>query len=730
VLAPALALALLELLLRLAGIGSPATYFVQGPSPDSWVENPAFGRRFFPAGLLRVPPPTRVAVRKPPGTTRILLFGESAAMGDPKPAFGVARHLEVLLQERYPGTRFEVIAVAMTAINSHALLLMAREAVALDADHWIVFAGNNEMLGPFGAGSALGGRAISVGWVRWILAAKASRLGQAIERLAAGLGRSPEGSTRWAGPKVLAQEHVPHDSPRRKPVYHAFERNLRDMVRLGQSAGARVLLSTVAVNLRDSGPFGMANGRNVGSEDALEVTRIVDLARRAMTNAEPVLDGNALQRAAELDPDHAGVQFLLGWASLSESNRPGGLAALARARDLDTIPLRTDSRLNGIIRRVAAETGSVLVDAEGELNQASARGAAGREAFYEHVHLTPEGNHALARCFAESLSGLLPDSVRGEAMGDWASAETCAARLALTPWGRSTCAELMLQRCLDAPFTNRLDQVVQIDALAGEVLSQRRLQTPLAARAALGVFTNAIARATNDLHLRRVYAEFLDATGNLREAVVQWQQVREAMPHHPFAYVQAGSLLRRLGKLDEARPLLEQGIGMQPDWVEARLELADTLLAQRHPAEAIAACNAALRLQPGHARAHLRLANAQAANQQPALAMDSLEQAIRLDPRLWEARYLLGVEHAVAGKVELALSQFQEVVRLKPDHALGQFNLGIAYARLKRWTEAATHLSECLRLDPRNEAAQKALSQVMAIQRPGGTGARTPGEAP
>ncbi len=724
-----LVLGVLEGTLRWAGFGHSPRYFVTGASTDEWVENPAFGRRFFPPGLLRVPPPTRVLVSKPAGTIRILLFGESAAMGDPKPAFGVARYLEVLLQERYPGTRFEVIAVAMTAINSHALLPMAREAVALEADHWIVFAGNNEMLGPFGAGSALGGRSISVGWVRWILAAKASRLGQAIEKLSAGLGQSPEGSTRWAGPKVLALEHVPRDSPRREPVYHAFEQNLRDMARLGQSAGARVLLSTVAVNLRDSGPFGVANGRNVPPADASEVARMVDNARRSMTNVEPVLDGSALRRAAELDPDHAGVQFLLGWAYPSETNGAGGLAALGRARDLDTIPLRTDSRLNGIIRRVSAETGSALVDAEDVLNRASGRGAAGREAFYEHVHLTPEGNHALARCFAESLSALLPESVRGGGAGDWASAETCAARLALTPWGRASCAELMLQRCLDAPFTNRLDQVVQIDALAGEALRQRRLQTPTAARAALGVFTNAIARAPNDLHLRRVYAEFLDATGNLKEAVVQWQRVREATPHHPFAYVQAGSLLRRLGQVDEARPLLEQGIAMQPDWVEARLELADTLLAQRRPAEAIAACEAALRLQPGHARAYLRLANAQAAHQQPAQAMESLQEAIRLDPRLWEARYLLGVEHAVAGKVELALAEFQEVVRLKPDHALGRFNLGIAYARLKRWPDAAMHLTESLRLDPRNEAAQQALSQVMAIQRQGEAGVRSPGEA-
>ncbi|MCK6500481.1 MAG: hypothetical protein L6Q38_13490, partial [Nitrospira sp.] len=127
VLAPILFLVLVELGLRLVGYGYPTSYFIPDSRPgsgDRLFENPAFGRRFFPAGLLRVPPPTTLTRAKAPGTIRILVFGESAAMGDPKPSYGVARYLEVMLLERHPGVAFEVIPVAMTAINSHALLPM------------------------------------------------------------------------------------------------------------------------------------------------------------------------------------------------------------------------------------------------------------------------------------------------------------------------------------------------------------------------------------------------------------------------------------------------------------------------------------------------------------------------------------------------------------------------------------------------------------------------------
>src|SRR4030095_16689620 len=79
-LAPALVLAAAEGLLRISGFGHPTDYFIpaaEGP-PGHLVENPEFGRRFFPAGLLRVPPPTSFNWQKAPGTLRIFVFGESA----------------------------------------------------------------------------------------------------------------------------------------------------------------------------------------------------------------------------------------------------------------------------------------------------------------------------------------------------------------------------------------------------------------------------------------------------------------------------------------------------------------------------------------------------------------------------------------------------------------------------------------------------------------------------
>jgi hypothetical protein len=63
------------------------------------------------------------------------------------------------LRERFPGKKFEIVNTSITAINSHAILPIARECAAREGDVWIVYLGNNEMVGPFGAATVFGSQA-------------------------------------------------------------------------------------------------------------------------------------------------------------------------------------------------------------------------------------------------------------------------------------------------------------------------------------------------------------------------------------------------------------------------------------------------------------------------------------------------------------------------------------------------------------------------------------------
>src|ERR1700757_742822 len=92
---------------------------------------------------------------KAPGTYRIFVLGESAAMGDPDSAYGFSRYLEVMLRERYPATRFEVVNTGSVAINSHVTLQIAEGLAKEKPDLFILYSGNNEVVGPYGPGTAL-----------------------------------------------------------------------------------------------------------------------------------------------------------------------------------------------------------------------------------------------------------------------------------------------------------------------------------------------------------------------------------------------------------------------------------------------------------------------------------------------------------------------------------------------------------------------------------------------
>jgi len=142
---PLVILGAMELGLPVAGYGYPTDFFLPAKTAgrNFYVPNLAFDYRLAPLPLVRTPMPQRIAATKGPGSYRIFLFGESAALGDPDMSYGVGRSLQVLLSERFPDTRFQVICVAITAINSNIIL-----PIAHDGDLSVIYMGNNEMSGP------------------------------------------------------------------------------------------------------------------------------------------------------------------------------------------------------------------------------------------------------------------------------------------------------------------------------------------------------------------------------------------------------------------------------------------------------------------------------------------------------------------------------------------------------------------------------------------------------
>jgi hypothetical protein len=137
-----------------------------------------------------------------------------------------------------------------------------------------------------------------------------------------------------------------------------------------------------------------------------------------------------------------------------------------RARDLDTLRFRADSRINEVNRSVAFSSGAELVDADKIFSDDSPNKVIGSELVYEHVHMTPQGNYLLARAMFPLIARKLAQKAgRSGESDDVLSEAECERLLALTYHDRSRIAAEMLQRLQKAPFTNQLnhnDQVLRL----------------------------------------------------------------------------------------------------------------------------------------------------------------------------------------------------------------------------------------------------------------------------
>jgi tetratricopeptide (TPR) repeat protein len=470
ILVPVLFLVVVEALLRICGVGTPTG--VMRPCTDqgraAYCDNQFFAAPFFPSGMYRTPRPYVIPARKAPGTYRIFVLGESVAWGDPDPTYGFARYLEVMLRERFPQVKFEVVNASITAINSHVLLPMVKDLAQYRPDLFVIYTGNTEVVGPFGPGTVLTPWDLSLPAIRARIALNSTRLGQLAGKAS---GARRNNAAEWRGMEMFLDRQVSADSPQMRPVYENFAANLRDIGAVAHRSGAHVLISTVATNLKDCSPFASLHREGIRPDELNSWEGLVQRAA-ALENTGSYSEALKLYlSAADIDSQYAELQFRIARCLWAIGDFTGAKERFVRAQDLDTLRFRADSKLNEVIRTVGGEgSGIGLVDAAAVLAAESAHGVPGSNLFYEHVHTNPRGTYLLARAFFFQIVSILPPELRrGEAGLDIISEEDCERLLAFTPYDRVRVAGLVLNKLERPPFTNQLDHSDQVQRLKREV---------------------------------------------------------------------------------------------------------------------------------------------------------------------------------------------------------------------------------------------------------------------
>src|SRR5205807_729633 len=106
--------------------------------------------------------------------------------------------------------------------------------------------------------------------------------GQWLMALGRRLSGHGEKSPGWAGMAMFLDQKIAPESPRRETVYRNFEKNLDDIVGVGVNSGAKVLLNTVAVNLKDSPPFASMTDSHLSPADRTQFDQLYAAGMQAV----------------------------------------------------------------------------------------------------------------------------------------------------------------------------------------------------------------------------------------------------------------------------------------------------------------------------------------------------------------------------------------------------------------------------------------------------------------
>ncbi len=369
-LGPLLFLAAAEFVLFLTGKFEPVPVLkqVEHGGKRYWVMEPEYTRRILGRDNVILRQKFFLPVERTPGTRRVVVLGESAAAGYPLPEYGLGRLTKVLWGAEFPGEKLEVVDMTSVGVNSHVLRVFAREAMKTKPDALVLYAGHNEIIGPYGPANVFGRQAPGVWFAQAGIAWINTRIGRAVNHLAEKV--RGEGPRDWRGLEEFKSAHFAHDDPAVINAAALVAANFRAIIGTALDGGAKTLVCVPAVNLTDWPPM-------------------VSAAGDADTSARAAYDkARALEQSGQ---------------------RAEAWPLYRRACDLDLMRFRADSRVRQAQREVVAATTSpdvLLVDADLRLHEENPGPWSDRDFFLEHVHLTFEGRVAVAALMVDGLAEL------------------------------------------------------------------------------------------------------------------------------------------------------------------------------------------------------------------------------------------------------------------------------------------------------------------------------------
>jgi tetratricopeptide (TPR) repeat protein len=402
-----LILGLLEIALRFFHYGYDLSLFIDYSGDRNYmVFNPNASKKYFSNQEIATVGNSELFKKKKDGNTlRIFVLGESTTIGYPYFHNGsFHRWLQYRLSHSFPDKNFEIINIALTAVNSYTVLGFAREVVDYEPDAVLIYTGHNEYYGALGVGSTenIGG---NPRLVNLLLSLRDFRITQLITNLYGNLqnafasGKAGSGGTRMK--LMVADQQIPYQSVLYKRGVEQFRANMNETLELFNKQNIPVFISNLVSNEKDLKPF---VSFPVDGLQFPEFKKNFNLGLKALRQKDNYSAYTYFKTADQNYNSHALCEYYLGKLAYNRGDFKRAKAYFSKARDLDGLRFRAPAELNTVIDQLCRTYKNAhLVDTKAAFEANSANGIIGDELILEHVHPDLRGYSILSDVFYEVL---------------------------------------------------------------------------------------------------------------------------------------------------------------------------------------------------------------------------------------------------------------------------------------------------------------------------------------
>ena len=679
---PLLVLGVLEAGLRLSGFGHPTSLFVQRriDGRDLYIANRYAGRRFFPASLARTPLPEVFPAIKATNTVRIFVFGESAVQGECYRAVSFTRILPVLLRHYWPDTRFEVINCGIAALNSWAIKDYVKECTHYAPDLFILYVGNNEVVGPYGPGTIFAGA--SAPWLTrirvWLSGLRLYQLARAVHAWF-----QPDQGT-WKSVSMFTEQVVPSDDPHLATVPGVFAANLERMLVSAAKADVPVMLCTLAANLRSSPPFASCHASGLATNELAAWAS----AYVAGTNAQALARyGEALahyQAAAEIDGSHAGLTYRMGQCAFALSNCTEAARHLARARDLDGLRFRPPGELNNRIRSVANGRDTPLLDVAQLVAAEASCAIPGDELLYDHVHFLPEGHYLVASglCARIVQSGVFAPKLGPPRATATLGFDACMARMGFTARDYQHVAREMLMFFDQEPFIDQLNHGQTMASAAERLIDATHAVEVHSAGFYVTQYMHAVELDPERADLRARLAQALHDAGDVGGCIRELEAALRLNPAMIDETCALAEIYRIAGMYGDALRVLDRALAVDASHAELYHQRGHVHFARGDLEAALRDYEASVRLYPRGVPGYVACGDALRFMGRHAEAIDVYTRGLTYSPEATDLLRRRAQCYAAQGDFSAALGDLERVVAGDPACAAAWHDAAGIYMRM------------------------------------------------